>query len=100
MTALGPEIDAWRRRADAFRWEVPDAFNFGRDVVDRYAAEPGRPALRFRPVLAEPEPDARARSEGSERASGLQRSLVRGLGMVAGLVVLGLLILFWLPIGF
>ena len=36
----------------------------------------------------------------SERASGLQRSLVRGLGMVAGLVVLGLLILFWLPIGF
>ncbi len=35
----------------------------------------------------------------SERASGLQRSLVRGLGMVAGLVILALLILFWLPIG-
>ena len=31
--------------ARAFRWEVPDRFNFARDVVDQWAATPGRPAL-------------------------------------------------------
>jgi acetyl-CoA synthetase/medium-chain acyl-CoA synthetase len=41
-------LDAWRRRRDAFRWEVPDLFNFGRDVVDAFAREPARPALLWR----------------------------------------------------
>jgi acetyl-CoA synthetase/medium-chain acyl-CoA synthetase len=36
------------RRMAAFRWELPERFNFGRDVVDRFAAEPGRPALLWR----------------------------------------------------
>ena len=42
MTELGRSLDAYRRTAESFRWEVPDPFNFGRDVVDRYAREPGR----------------------------------------------------------
>jgi hypothetical protein len=42
---LRTALDAHRRRAEAFRWEVPDAFNFGRDVVDRLAAGAPRPAL-------------------------------------------------------
>jgi acetyl-CoA synthetase/medium-chain acyl-CoA synthetase len=47
-----PEIDAavaaWQRKRDAFRWDVPDPFNFGTDVVDRFAREPARPALLWR----------------------------------------------------
>jgi acetyl-CoA synthetase/medium-chain acyl-CoA synthetase len=48
MSNLGVALDAYRRRADAFRWQVPDAFNFGQDVVDRFAEDPGRPALAWR----------------------------------------------------
>jgi len=33
--------------AAAFRWEVPDRFNFARDVVDRWAADPDKPALTW-----------------------------------------------------
>src|SRR5262249_42976997 len=42
---IARELDAYRRQVDAFRWEVPDAFNFGRDVVDRRALEADGPAL-------------------------------------------------------
>lgn len=42
-------LDRWRRERDAFRWEIPDAFNFARDVVGRLAdRDPRLPALRFR----------------------------------------------------
>jgi len=43
-----PSLDAYRRSVEGFRWEVPEAFNFGRDVVDRLAADPDRPALLWR----------------------------------------------------
>jgi acyl-coenzyme A synthetase/AMP-(fatty) acid ligase len=45
---LGGALDDWRRRRDAFRWEAPDPFNFGTDVVDRFAREAARPALLWR----------------------------------------------------
>jgi acetyl-CoA synthetase/medium-chain acyl-CoA synthetase len=48
MDDLGGALERWRRRAEAFRWEVPDPFNFGRDVVDRFGREDGRPALWWR----------------------------------------------------
>jgi acetyl-CoA synthetase/medium-chain acyl-CoA synthetase len=48
MTAFADARERHQRRADAFRWEAPARFNFGRDVVDRWAAEPGRPALLWR----------------------------------------------------
>src|SRR5262245_5999385 len=48
MPGLAPALDAFRRRRDAFRWEVPDRFNFGTDVVGRFAREPARPALLWR----------------------------------------------------
>jgi len=41
-------LDRYRRSLAAFRWDVPDDFNFGRDVVDHFAAEPERPALLWR----------------------------------------------------
>src|SRR4029453_4772011 len=48
MSGLDPALDAWKRRRDAFRWEAPDRFNFGGDVVERFAREPARPALLWR----------------------------------------------------
>ncbi len=30
-----------------FQWNVPEDFNFGRDVVDRYAADPSKLAFYF-----------------------------------------------------
>ena len=34
-----PEMTSYEAARDAFRWEVPETFNFGADVVDRWAAE-------------------------------------------------------------
>jgi len=48
MAALDEALDRYRRTCQSFRWEVPDSFNFGRDVVDRFAEEPERPALLWR----------------------------------------------------
>jgi hypothetical protein len=48
MGELGSSLDEYRRAVSAFRWEVPAAFNFGRDVVDRLAEDPTRPALLWR----------------------------------------------------
>ena len=48
MEPLQAALDRWRRERDAFRWDVPDPFNFSRDVVGRFAAEPARPALLWR----------------------------------------------------
>jgi acetyl-CoA synthetase/medium-chain acyl-CoA synthetase len=50
MAEIGAGLEAWKRRRDAFRWEAPDAFNFGTHVVDRFASEPSRPALLWRDV--------------------------------------------------
>lgn len=38
--------EAWQQTVEEFRWEVPDRFNFGRDVVDRFP--PDQPALLWR----------------------------------------------------
>ncbi|MEE9607247.1 MAG: AMP-binding protein [Myxococcota bacterium] len=81
MSELRQALDRYRRDVDAFAWDVPAAFNFGRDVVDRFAVEPERPALLWR--------DARARERrlsfadvraGSNRVA----QLLRELGIRAG----------------
>jgi acetyl-CoA synthetase/medium-chain acyl-CoA synthetase len=48
VSALQEGLDAYRKAVETFRWEVPDRFNFGRDVVDRLARDPVRPALLWR----------------------------------------------------
>ncbi|MDH3213064.1 MAG: AMP-binding protein, partial [Myxococcales bacterium] len=48
MRALEERLDAYRRSVETFRYELPDRFNFGRDVVDRLARDPSRPALLWR----------------------------------------------------
>lgn len=41
-----PEIRDYDRLAAAFRWRIPERYNIGVDVCDRWAAvEPGRPAV-------------------------------------------------------
>jgi acetyl-CoA synthetase/medium-chain acyl-CoA synthetase len=76
MTGLGGSLDAYRHAVDGFRWDVPDAFNFGRDVIDRLARDPDRRALLWR--------DARGRerrlryadvSAGANRVAHLAREL-------------------------
>ncbi len=47
-TGLREALERQRRAAEAFRWQVPERFNFGRDVVDRHAEQPDRPALLWR----------------------------------------------------
>jgi acetyl-CoA synthetase/medium-chain acyl-CoA synthetase len=48
VSDLQQNLDDYRRSVDRFRWDVPELFNFGRDVVDRLAADPDRPALLWR----------------------------------------------------
>ncbi len=48
MSDLQQNLDDYRRSVDRFRWDVPEMFNFGRDVVDRLATDPDRPALLWR----------------------------------------------------
>jgi len=48
VRALEERLDAYRRSVETFRYELPDRFNFGRDVVDRLARDPSRPALLWR----------------------------------------------------
>ena len=53
MSELQRDLDDYRRSVDRFRWDVPDEFNFGRDIVDRLAADPTRPALFWRNASGE-----------------------------------------------
>jgi acetyl-CoA synthetase/medium-chain acyl-CoA synthetase len=48
VTDLRQSLDDYRRSVDRFRWDAPEMFNFGRDVVDRLAVDPDRPALFWR----------------------------------------------------
>jgi acetyl-CoA synthetase/medium-chain acyl-CoA synthetase len=48
METLDTALEAYRRKRESFVWEVPPRFNFARDVVDRFAADPKRPATLYR----------------------------------------------------
>jgi acetyl-CoA synthetase/medium-chain acyl-CoA synthetase len=76
MAGLGGSLDAYRRAVEAFRWDVPDAFNFGRDVIDRLARDPGRQALLWRDTRGR-ERRLRYRdvSAGANRVAHLAREL-------------------------
>jgi acetyl-CoA synthetase/medium-chain acyl-CoA synthetase len=74
-------LDRYRRSVDTFRWDVPDAFNFGRDVVDRWAEDPERPAVLWH------EAGGRVRRLGFgavAAASNRVAHLLRALGIGAG----------------
>jgi len=81
VSELRAALDAYRRRCEAFRWEVPDQFNFGRDVVDRYARDPERPALLWRSASGA---ERRLRFDDVRRASNRVAHLFRSLGIRPG----------------
>jgi acetyl-CoA synthetase/medium-chain acyl-CoA synthetase len=78
---LRSALDAHRRSVEAFRWDVPDAFNFARDVVGRLAAGPPRPALLWRDAAGR-----ERRLSFADVAAGSNRfaHLLRDLGVAAG----------------
>jgi len=81
LSQLEPSLDAYRERTESFRWELPDSFNFGRDVVDHWAREPGRPALLWRaPGVAERRLDFADIARGSNQVA----QLLCQLGVQAG----------------
>lgn len=47
MPYVSPNMPEYDRYYDHFRWTIPKRFNFGRDVVDRWAEDPGRLALHW-----------------------------------------------------
>ena len=81
MSGLDPALDAWKRKRDAFRWEAPDRFNFGSDVVERFAREPARPALLWRGADGA---ERRLTYADVTRAANRFAHLLRGLGVRPG----------------
>ncbi len=81
MGQLPQALADYRRSVESFRWDVPEAFNFGRDVVDRLAADPARPAL-----LARDSGGRERRLTYRDVAAGSNRvaHLLRDLGVAAG----------------
>src|SRR5262245_14570796 len=81
MSELASALAAWRRQHDAFRWELPDAFNFGRDVVDRRAREADGPALLWRDAGGA---SRSLRYSDAARGSNRVAHLARALGIRPG----------------
>jgi acetyl-CoA synthetase/medium-chain acyl-CoA synthetase len=81
MTDLQAALDAYHRERDR-AIELPAAFNFARDVVDRYAAaEPDRPATLYRDIHGrESAISFGAMSDRIHRCAGL----LEALGIAAG----------------
>ncbi len=81
MAEIDAALAAWKRRRDAFRWETPDAWNFGSQVVDRFAAEASRPALLWRDVDGA---ERRLSFADVARASNRFAHLLKSLGVAPG----------------
>ena len=85
---LDEALSSYRRAVESFQWELPAAFNFGHDVVDRFAAEPDRPAVFWRSAAGESR-----RLTFAEIAAGSNRvaHLIRSLGIAPGTPVIVML---------
>ena len=77
-----PRVETYGALAADFRWRVPERYNIGVDVCDRWAArEPERVALTF----VAPDNTARGYTYGDLRAwSNRCANLLRGLGIERG----------------
>ncbi len=81
MGELHEALDRYRLACESFRWEVPDSFNFGRNVVDRFAEEPERPALLWRDAGGS---ERRLRFSDVSAASNRFAHLLTSLGVLPG----------------
>jgi len=81
VSDLQQSLDDYRRSVDRFRWDVPEMFNFGRDVVDHLAADPDRPALLWRSASGS---ERRLTFADVARESNRFAQLLRSLGVRPG----------------
>jgi acetyl-CoA synthetase/medium-chain acyl-CoA synthetase len=81
VSGLEQQLASYRSEVETFRWDVPDAFNFGRDVVDHYAADPARPALLWRDATGR---ERRLSFAEVAAASNRVAHLLRALGVEPG----------------
>ena len=88
MDPLGSTLDEYRRASEAFRWQMPGTFNFGRDVVDHWAEVPDRPALFWRDAGGSERRLTFADVSGAARRAA---HLFRALGVEAGQPVIVML---------
>ncbi len=88
MPPLQEELDRYRREVEGFRWDAPDAFNFGRDVVDAFATDPERPALLWRNAAGD---ERRLTFENVSHGSNRAANLLRSLGVAPGQPVIVML---------
>ncbi len=81
MDQLRITLDEYRRKRDAFAWQLPPHFNFARDVVDRFAGDPNRRATLYRDAQGvESSISFAEMSDAIHRFSGLLESLGIGAG--------------------
>jgi acetyl-CoA synthetase/medium-chain acyl-CoA synthetase len=81
MGGLDTALDEYWRKRETFVWEVPKSFNFARDVVDRFAADPNRPATLYRDAHgAESEITFGEMSDWCHRFAGVLEGLGVGRG--------------------
>jgi len=66
MSEVDSALARYRQTCGDFRLDVPERFNFGRDVVDRFARDPERPALWWRNAAGR---ERRLRFDDVRRAS-------------------------------
>ncbi len=88
MSDSSADLEAYRRLGEGFRWRVPEAFNFGRDVVDRFAEPAGRPALLWRHHSGR---QRRLSFDAVRDASNRVAHLLRSLGIAPGAPVIVML---------
>jgi acetyl-CoA synthetase/medium-chain acyl-CoA synthetase len=88
MAGLGETLESYREAVARFRWDVPADFNFGRDVVDHFAADPERAALLWRDASGR---ERRLRFADVSRESNRAAHLARRLDIAAGAPVIVML---------
>jgi len=81
MPTLRKALERYQRACDDFRWNVPEQFNFGRDVVDHWADGSERPALFCYDTTGN---ERRLSFDDVARASKRVAHLLRALGIRPG----------------
>jgi acetyl-CoA synthetase/medium-chain acyl-CoA synthetase len=81
MPGVRDALEEYHRQCETFRWKLPAEFNFGRDVVDRFALDPQRPALYWRNGAGR---ERRLSFADISRASNQVAQLFRSLGIRSG----------------
>ncbi len=85
MTGPTGALSRYQEQFEAFRWQVPEFFNFGRDVVDHWAQDPQRSALLWRDAAGA---ERRLTFQDVSRAANRVAHLLQRAGLGAGAPVI------------